>query len=120
MYIAGTRDFHDVLDDLRLPFRQAQSTQRYMDAAAVLASTPVHQIVGHSLGGAVAAELANFYALPARVLDAPLFRPLGLQDNLVHAIRHPFDPVSMFDMHAETREPAWYPHSYRFNDYDAR
>ncbi len=58
MYIAGTKSFHDAWDDLKIPFGQTASTERFRNASLVLDAMPqVRRIVGHSLGGAVALQL---------------------------------------------------------------
>ena len=59
LFIAGTRLFGDVLDDLRIPFNDVEDTQRYRDACAQMSGVTV--VVGHSLGGAVAIALAHQY-----------------------------------------------------------
>lgn len=63
LYIPGTRSFHDVMDDLTIPFGALKFTKAYDDAKrAFLRNTP-GRVVGHSLGAAVAAELSKRYAV---------------------------------------------------------
>ena len=60
MFIAGTRDWNDVKDDiLHIPaWGNSRNIQRYQDARDELMKHPeVNQITGHSLGGSVALEL---------------------------------------------------------------
>jgi hypothetical protein len=58
MYIAGTSNFRDVWDDLKIPFNLTSNSQRYEQAEQVLKENPnIKTIIGHSLGGAVTLEL---------------------------------------------------------------
>ena len=64
MFIAGTRDFNDVKDDIfRIPFwGDSKNIQRYQDVRNELMKHPeVTQVTGHSLGGSVALELQKNY-----------------------------------------------------------
>ena len=119
--IAGTRldrlsGARDVLDDVTfLPLRKASNTQRYQQALAALkrSNGRVKYLVGHSLGGAVAAALTEqFPELQARVYGAPLLRS---SDSVrVHSFRHQYDPISMLDRGAVVnRAPGWNAHSYK-------
>ena len=121
MYIAGTRldrlsGARDVLDDVTfLPLRKASNTQRYQQALAALRKSNgrVKYLVGHSLGGAVAAALTErFPELQARVYGAPLLRS---SDSVrVHSFRHQYDPISMLDRGATvSTAPGWNAHSYK-------
>ena len=121
MYIAGTRldrlsGARDVLDDVTfLPLRKASNTQRYQQALAALKKSNgrVKYLVGHSLGGAVAAALTErFRDLQARVYGAPLLRS---SDSVrVHSFRHQNDPISLLDRGAVVnRAPGWSAHSYK-------
>ena len=121
MYIAGTRldrlsGARDVLDDVTfLPLRKASNTQRYQQALAVLRKSNgrVKYLVGHSLGGAVAAALTErFPELQARVYGAPLLR--SSDSVLVHSFRHQHDPVSILDRGAKvSKAPSWNAHIYK-------
>ena len=119
LYIAGTRldrlsGARDVLDDVTfLPLRKASNTQRYQQALAALKKSNgrVNYLVGHSLGGAVAAALTErFPELQARVYGAPLLRS---SDSVrVHSFRHQYDPISMLDRGAiTTQAPGRNPHT---------
>ena len=121
MYIAGTRldrlsGARDVLDDVTfLPLRKAYHTQRYQQAIAAWkkSNRRIKYLVGHSLGGAVAAALTErFTDLQARVYGAPLLRS---SDSVrVHSFRHQYDPISMLDRGAVVnRAPGWNAHSYK-------
>ena len=58
MYIAGTSNLQDIWDDLKIPFNLTKYSKRYEDADKLLKDNPqIDDIVGHSLGGAVALEL---------------------------------------------------------------
>ncbi len=104
MFIAGTRldrlsGLRDVLDDVTwVPLRAAYNTQRYQQALAALKKSNgrVRYLVGHSLGGAVAAALTEqFPELQARVYGAPLLRSSA--SVRVKSFRHRYDPISMLD-----------------------
>ena len=59
LYIAGTKSFGDVIDDLKLPFdKGAKNAQRYTDVKEYLKDHPeVENVIGHSLGGATSLQL---------------------------------------------------------------
>ena len=79
-----------------------RNSERYKNALQTLKDNPqVKQVVGHSLGGAVALELQKQYPdLNSRVYGAPVFDPSGVErlwkDN-VERYRNWNDPVAMFD-----------------------
>ena len=121
MCISGTRldrlsGARDVLDDVAfVPLREAYNTQRYQQALAALKKSKgrVKYLVGHSLGGTVAAALTErFPELEARVHGAPLLRS---SDSVwVHSFRHQYDPISILDRGAiVNRAPGWNAHSYK-------
>ena len=121
MCISGTRldrlsGLRDVLDDVTfLPLRKAYKTQRYQQALAALKKNKgrVRYLVGHSLGGAVAAALTEqFPELQARAYGAPLLRS---SDSVrVHSFRHQYDPISILDRGATiSTAPGWNAHSYK-------
>ena len=54
--------YQDVIDDLKVPLGKISETNRYKEAEAELKNNPdIKRIVCHSLGGAVALELAGNY-----------------------------------------------------------
>ena len=121
MFISGTRldrlsGLREVLDDVTfLPLRKAYNTQRYQQALAALKNSKgrVKYLVGHSLGGAVAAALTErFPELEARVYGAPLLRS---SDSVrVHSFRHQYNPISMLDRGAiTTQAPGRNPLTYK-------
>ena len=61
LYIAGTRDFGDVIDDIKLHLPNgARLSQRYHDVIKYLKDNldmKVENVIGHSLGGAVTKQL---------------------------------------------------------------
>ena len=100
LYIAGTRSFGDVVDDLRIPLNDTVHTQRYRDAVPMMDGVDI--VVGHSLGGAVALSLSqHFRARPityaAPVIDLNPFNPQGH-----NRYRHAGDPVAFLDLAANT------------------
>ena len=121
MFISGTRldrlsGLRDVLDDVTfLPLRKAYNTQRYQQALAALkrSNGRIKYLVGHSLGGAVAAALTErFPELEARVYGAPLLR--SSTSVRVKSFRHQYDPISMLDRGATvSKAPGRNPHTYK-------
>ena len=121
MYIAGTRldrlsGLRDVLGDVTfVPMREAYNAQRYQQALAALKKKGkgVRFLVGHSLGGAVAAVLTErFPELEAWVYGAPLMRSKG--SVRVKSFRHQYDPISMLDRGSVVnRAPGFNSHSYK-------
>ena len=121
MLISGTRldrlsGVRDVLDDVTfVPLREAYNTQRYQQALAALKRSKgrVKYVVGHSLGGAVAAALTErFPELEARVCGAPLLR--SSTSVRVKTFRHQYDPISMLDRGATvSKAPGRNPHTYK-------
>lgn len=112
MYISGTHTIRDVLDDTLIPFHAVDRSERYAQAINML-DPGVKVVVGHSLGGAVAARMTEVYPrLIAKVYGAPLLRSTA--NPRVRHYRHLFDPVSMFDRSATlTKAKGWNPHSYK-------
>ena len=52
--------YQDMIDDLKIPIGKKSETNRYKEAEAELNKNPeIKRIVGHSLGGSVALELAH-------------------------------------------------------------
>ena len=121
MFMSGTRldrlsGLRDVLDDVTfVPFRAAHNTQRYQQALAALKKSNgrIKYLVGHSLGGAVAAALAErFPELEAGVCGAPLL--CSSTSVRVKSFRHQYDPISMLDRGATvSKAPGRNPHTYK-------
>ena len=121
MFISGTRldrvsRLRDVLDDVTfVPLRAAYNTQRYQQALAALIKSNgrIKYLVGHSLGGAVAAALTErFPELEARVYGAPLLR--SSTSVRVKSFRHQYDPMSMLDRGATVfKAPGRNPHTFK-------
>ena len=58
LFIAGTSTMQDVVDDLKIPFRETAKAWRYEVANNIInRDSTIDNIVGHSLGGSVALEL---------------------------------------------------------------
>ena len=115
LYVAGTRSLRDVVDDTLIPLRQVHRSQRYGNALGAIqkGNGEVKYLVGHSLGGAIAARLLEDFPdlVEARAYGAPLWRSHATAR--LKAFRRRFDPVSMFDGAASTTQaPGFNPHSY--------
>ena len=111
LYIAGTKSFGDVLDDLAIPLGMTNTTARHRDAALVLSANPrIKRVVGHSLGGAVALQLQKENPkLQAVTYGAPAFSLSGSTERY----RELGDPVAALDFGAISSLPAgWNPHAY--------
>ena len=102
LYIAGTRDFRDVIDDLKLPFdKGAKNSKRYEEVKKYLNEHPeINNLIGHSLGGAVALqsnkdnpEKYNIVTYGSPAVNLPLIK----DDPNIKRFRNSGDPISMFD-----------------------
>jgi pimeloyl-ACP methyl ester carboxylesterase len=113
LFVAGTKSLRDVWDDLKIPFGLTSWSDRYQQADRVLEASPqVRRVVGHSLGGAVALELAQNHPRlkQTETYGAPVFSFEGSSQR--H--RHWLDPVAMLDSGADTTVPQGLnPHSYQ-------
>ena len=97
MYIAGTSNLQDVWDDFKIPFHLTSRSKRYEDAEKMLKENPqVDNIIGHSLGSAVALELNknNNNKYDTTTYGSPTFQ---LDKTKGKRYRHPLDPISIFD-----------------------
>lgn len=108
MYIAGTRSVRDALQDTMIPFGLTAHTDRFKEAQNAL-NPQIKRVVGHSLGGSVALELAKKHNLDSETYAAPVvsFEPSAKRH------RHEWDPISILDRGASsTPSPSWNPHTY--------
>ena len=105
LYIAGSDSWESWLhDDPLIPQGKTKDATRYKQAERAYDeltqkyNLPVDRIVGHSLGGSVALELAKEKGIPfSRTFGAPVFDPNPSHRGSVERYRHPLDPVSIFD-----------------------
>ena len=115
LYISGTGgkdgDFtRGWIDNFtKLPFRNAQNTQKYKDVMEALKKNPnVTRLVGHSLASAVInkinEEQPNRFATTTFATPAVKPRRKGRQDPRRIDLRNPNDPVSILDGYAETSD----------------
>jgi len=107
MYVAGTRSFEDWANNPLILANQTRSTPRGRAATAYAHMYSPSRVVGHSLGGAVALDVAEDFGIPSETYGAPL---VSFTSSTTRH-RDYFDPVSMFDFGAVNRLS--FPHSYR-------
>ena len=108
LFVAGTRSARDAADDLLIPLGLTSQTQRFRAAEQLIGG--VRQVVGHSLGGAVALELAKKHNLRSETYGAPVLSVTGSSKR--H--KSTWDPVAALDFGAATSaSSSWNPHSYR-------
>lgn len=123
LYIAGTTftnphtgmpSLQDVYDDIyRIPFwGDLRNSARYKTADATMKANPnIKRVVGHSLGGSTALELAKNYDVETTTYGAPVLElpTMPWQKKPIkppERYRHSGDPISFFDAGAKT-EPSW-------------
>ena len=105
LYIAGTSNLRDVIDDTLIPFKLTRFSQRYKDADKILRNNKdIDTLVGHSLAGSVALELNKNYdnKFTTRTYLAPvfdLFKNNSVNDKNLR-FKTNFDIISMFDRNA--------------------
>jgi hypothetical protein len=121
LYIAGSDSWRSWYDDgVNIPDwgdlthaeRYKQAERAYNDLTQKYGK-PVNRVVGHSLGGSVALELAKNKDIEfTRTFGAPVMDLNPDHRGLVERYRHPVDPVSFFDRGATWGNVVAYPHSY--------
>jgi len=128
LYVAGSDSWESWLhDDPEIPFGKTSDSTRYKQAERAYDDLttkygkPVNRIVGHSLGGSVALELAKNKGIEySRTFGAPVVDLNPFQRGSVERYRHPIDPVSLFDRGATWGGIMTNPHSYGgFKSFDA-
>jgi S-formylglutathione hydrolase FrmB len=116
-YIKGSVTARDWYDDItKVPaWGDLTKSERYQQAeseyeALAAAGKRVDRVVGHSLGGSVALELAKQHHIKSsRTFGAPV---LDLSGAPAERFRHPLDPISIFDRSAHWGPLRAYPHTY--------
>lgn len=111
LFIAGTRDFNDVLDWRRIPLGTFKDSKIYKNVEPVFKDHPeINYVVGHSAGGSATLELEKNHperAITSITYNAPVFERANLE-KLLNEDKKPMrfaiagDPVSMLDMNAQT------------------
>ena len=124
LFIAGTKDPIDMVDDLKLPFNDTlNKTKRGRDADAYYRSHhELDTVIGHSLGGAVALSLENQYKkegnnpygiVQSKTFGSPTVSTNALGEKNPNRIRYFGDPISALDFNATTVIPSI---GFRFNN----
>jgi hypothetical protein len=112
MYVAGTSQVLDLIDDLALPTVGVAKTYRY---AAVkreaerqaTAGNPIKLIVGHSLGASVAHRIAA----ESNIRHIAVAEPAGWwSDPNPSAVRQEGDPISWGSKGTTKKAKGWNPH----------
>ena len=102
MFIAGTRNFRDVYDDVtKIPvWGDLKNSKRYRDVEEEIKENPnVKKLVGHSLAGSVALEFEkNNQGYETTTYGAPVFQ---LSSKSGNRFRHRNDAISAFDFGAK-------------------
>ena len=121
LYIAGSDSWRSWYDDFRnIPEwgdltdaeRYKQAEKAYNDLTQKYGK-PVNRVVGHSLGGSVALELAKNKDIEfTRTFGAPVMDLNPGHRGVVDRYRHPIDPGSITDRGATWGNFMAYPHSY--------
>ena len=117
LFIAGTKDPIDMVDDLKLPFNDTlNKTKRGRDADAYYRSHhELDTVIGHSLGGAVALSLENQYKkegnnpygiVQSKTFGSPTVSTNALGEKNPNRIRYFGDPISALDVNATTVIPS--------------
>ena len=106
MYVAGTRNPRDVIDDIGLPLGLTRYGDRFQSAKKTLDENPqVQEMVGHSLSGSIVLQLNkdNGMKYSTRTYNAPVvsFQQSG-ETGRNYRIRDKNDVISMFDRGAIT------------------
>jgi len=128
LYVAGSDSWESWFhDDPLIPFGKTGDATRYKQAERaydelIKSGHPVNRVVGHSLGGSVALELAKNKGIEfSRTFGAPVADANFFKRGSNERYRHPLDPVSIFD-----RGATWggivadQPHTYGgFRHFDA-
>ena len=116
MFIAGTRNFRDVYDDVtKIPvWGDLKNSKRYRDVEEEIKANPnVKKLIGHSLAGSVALEFEkNNKGYETTTYGAPVFGGFEGRDRF----RHRNDPISAFDFGAKSVGFSFNPltaHSYK-------
>ena len=112
LFIAGTRDMQDVMDWVKIPTFNFKESKIYKNIEPIFKEDKnIDYVVGHSAGGSAALELENNFKKDRQITsvtyNAPVFER-GDPDKVFNEDMRPlrfaisFDPVSMFDMNAQT------------------
>ena len=120
MYVKGTTNAQDWSDDaLKIPiWGDLKESWRYGDAERAYRDIldkgkPIDRVVGHSLGGSVALQQQTDHDIPySRTFGAPVLELNPLKRGTVDRVRHPLDPVSVFDRAAKWGPLMAYPHTF--------
>ena len=117
LFISGTKDPIDVVDDLKLPFDDTlNKTKRGRDADAYYRNHhEIDTVIGHSLGGSVSLAIENKYKkegnnpygiVQSKTFGAPVISGNVLGEKDPNRIRYLGDPISALDFNATNVTPS--------------
>ena len=112
LYISGTRDMQDVMDWVKIPLGDFENSKIYKNIEPVFKNNKdIDYVVGHSAGGSAALQLEKKFNQDRKITsvtyNAPVFEtgdPNKVFNEDMRPLRFAIagDPVSMFDMNAQT------------------
>ncbi len=115
LYVAGTRDIQDVFDWAKIPLGIFRKSKIYKNIEpAFQEDKSIDYVVGHSAGGSATLELERNFPetkITSVTYNAPVFEQADPDKLLDEDKKHmrfatSGDPVSMFDMNAQTTSKA--------------
>jgi hypothetical protein len=113
LFIAGTRDLHDVYDWAKIPLNDFENSKIYKNADAIFKNdSSIDYVVGHSAGGSAALELEKQHPnrkITSITYSSPVFSRFNYEqfkheEKQPLRFYHPGDVVASMDMNAR---PVW-------------
>ena len=106
LYIAGTRDAHDVYDWSKIVAGSFRNSKIYKNAEPIFLNNPnINYVVGHSAGGSAALELEKNHTdrkMTSITYNAPVLEQTRRPGEPPMRFAVMGDPVSLLDRNAQT------------------